>query len=210
MKYIIAAIFTMSLFELKAEHIIPESIEDEVNKALSYYPQLEKTTITFKFKKEIKKATMQARPTFGSLFRSKKNRKYVVLISERVKISDTLYRTKDLPPDVLVGWIGHELGHIEDYRKRSNLNLLGFGWQYLFSDKHIIEAERTADRFAVMHGMEKYILKTKDFILNTTQISPVYVERVKKFYLSPDDIISLVRERDEKEKIENDLLESKI
>lgn len=210
MKYIITAILTMSLFDLKADHIIPESIEEEVKIALSYYPQLDKTSITFKFKRNIKKATMQARPTFGSFFRSKKNRRYVVFISERVKISDTLYKTKDLPSDVLIGWIGHELGHIEDYRSRSNLNLLGFGWQYLFSDKHIVEAERTADHFAVMHGMEDYILQTKNFILNTNKISPVYVERVKKFYLSPDEIISLVKERDEKEKLENDLIHSKI
>src|SRR5690606_13726896 len=130
MKYIIAAILTMSLFDLKAEHIIPESIEEEVKKALPYYPQLDKTSITFKFKKNIKKVTMQGEPTFASFLRANMNRKYGVFISERVKISDALYRTNDLPSDVLIGWIGHELGHIEDYRSRSNLNLPGFGWQY--------------------------------------------------------------------------------
>src|SRR5690606_29663048 len=196
MKYIIAVIFTMSLFEMKAEHIIPQSIEEEVKAALSHYPQLDKTSITFKFKKNIKKSTMQARPTFGSFFRSKKNRRYVILISETIKIADKNFLTVQIPSEILIGWIGHELGHIADYQDRGNLNLIWFGLKYLFSENYIVEAERAADTYAVSHGMESYILKTKDFILNNADITQTYKLRIQKYYLSPEEIMVIVNDRD--------------
>ena len=52
-----------------------------------------------------------------------------------------------------------------------------------------------ADSFAVKHKMESYILKTKDFILNNADISEVYKKRIKRYYLSPEEIMVLVEER---------------
>ncbi|MCK8481403.1 hypothetical protein [Psychroserpens algicola] len=195
MKRFITIFILIQNFQMSAQHIIPDSISTEVNTALSYYSQLDNIHIKFKFKKNIKKSTMQARPTFGSFFRSKKNRRFVVLISETFKISDKEFRTRDIPSDILVGWIGHELGHIMDYQDRSKLNLIWFGIKYLLSENHIVEAERAADTFAVYHGMEDYILKTKDFILNHAQITKSYKDRIKKYYLSPEEIMELVNQR---------------
>ena len=120
----------------------------------------------------------------------------MILISERFKISDKEFSTKDIPSDILIGWIGHELGHILDYQNRSNINLIWFGLKYLISDNHIIEAERAADTFAVNQGMESYILKTKDFILNNANITPSYKLRIEKYYLSPEEIMEIVNKRD--------------
>ncbi|QNM85799.1 hypothetical protein H9W90_01380 [Polaribacter pectinis] len=176
-------------------HIIPDSIKTEVETALNYYPQLKNIHIEFKFKKNIKKSTMQARPTFDSFFKSNKNRKFLILISEKFKISDREFSTRDIPTDIFIGWIGHELGHIMDYQDRSKLNLIWFGLKYLFSDNHIVEAERAADSFAVKHKMEHYILKTKNFILDHADISENYKNRIKRYYLSPEEIMVLVEER---------------
>jgi hypothetical protein len=181
---------------MNAQHTIPEIIYDDVQTALSFYPELDSTKIEFRFKKNIKKSTMQAQPKFESFFRSKNKRSYVILISEKFKISDKEFKTIDIPTDIFIGWIGHELGHIMDYQNRSNLNLLWFGINYLLSDNHIVEAERAADFFAVNHGMEDYILKTKDFILNNAQIKGSYKERIKKYYLSPEEIMELVQQRE--------------
>lgn len=180
---------------MNAQHIIPDSISKEIHKALAYYPELEETSIEFRFKKNIKKSTMQARPTFGSFFRSRKNRKYVVLISETFKISDKKFLTRHIPSDILIGWIGHELGHIIDYTNRSKLNLIWFGIRYVLSDTHIVEAERAADTYAVQHNMEDYILKTKDFILNNAEIRDAYKLRIKKYYLSPEEIMEVIEKR---------------
>lgn len=195
MKQVVTFLILIQSFQMNAQHIIPDSIQTEAKSALSYFPQLDSVPIEFKFKQNIKKSTMQARPTFGSFFRSKKNRRFVILISETFKISDKEFRTRDIPSEILIGWIGHELGHIIDYQDRSKLNLIWFGIKYLLSENHIVEAERAADTFAVFHGMEDYILKTKDFILNHAQITTSYKDRIKKYYLSPEEIMELVNQR---------------
>lgn len=177
-------------------HKIPPSIKKEVETALGYFPTLATTTITFKFKKKIKKSTMQAQPTIASFFKSRNHRSYVILISEKFQINDKAFATKDIPSAVFVGWIGHELGHVMDYQQRSKLNLVWFGIQYLLFDNHIIEAERTADKFAVQQHMETYILKTKDFILNHAEITESYKKRIKRYYLSPEEIMHVVAARD--------------
>ena len=176
--------------------IIPKILRERVKVALDFYPQLKDVCIEFKVKKNIKKSTMQARPTFDSFFKTRKKRKYLILISKRFKISGKEFSTLDIPDDIFIGWIGHELGHIMDYQNRSRWNLIWFGIQYLFSENHIIDAERAADRFAVQHNMEDYILKTKNFILNHADITEVYKNRMKRYYLSPEEIMLLVKERD--------------
>jgi hypothetical protein len=179
-----------------AQHIIPDVIESEARIALSHYPELANTPIEFKFKKHIKKSTMQAQPRFSSVFKSKKNRSYKILISERIKIADTVFYTKDMPSEIMIGWLGHELGHVMDFEQRSGLNLIGFGISYLASKKYIRGAERRADSYAVTHGMEMYILATKEFILKKAGLTQKYVDRIKNFYLSPEEIMILVEERD--------------
>lgn len=192
----IRLIIFMSLIIINAQHKAPKEIKFEAEKALSYYPELEETNITFKFKKRINKSTMRAQPKFWSLLQGRKKRKYVVLISERIKISDTVFLTKDIPQDILIGWLGHELGHVMDYKNRNSLNLIGFGFKYLFSGNYIKEAERIADTFAVSHGMADYILKTKAFILDNADIEERYKDRIRKYYLSPEEIMALVEEKD--------------
>lgn len=180
------------------KHSFPKIIAKEVEKAFSYFPDLDDSVIEIKFKKDIKKSTMQAQPDFYSFFKSRKNRKYHIFISEKFKISGKNFKTVNVPSDVLIGWIGHELGHIVDYQKRSKINLLWFGIRYLFSFNHIVEAERNADTFAVEHGMGDYILETKNFILNHADIDESYKLRMKKFYLSPEEIMAIVSSQEGK------------
>lgn len=175
---------------------IPKNIFTKVTKALSYFPSLENTPITFKFKKNIKKSTMQAQPEFLTVLFGKKHRRYVIFISEKFKISGTELKTRDIPYDVFVGWIGHELGHIMDYEEMSNLELIWFGFKYILLEKHIINAEKKADHFAVKQGMEDYIMRTKNFILNHADITQTYKNRMKRYYLSPEEIMQLVNDRD--------------
>ena len=183
---------------LKFENkIVPDEIWRETYIALSYYPELKNTPIEFKFKKEIQKSFMQAQPKISGLLKNKKKRAYFVLISEQIEIEDEVFDVKNVPSEVLIGWIGHELGHIMDYRERSALNMLWFGIKYLTSNKYIQEAERAADTYAVNHGLGKYIIATKDFILNHTHLADSYKARIKRLYLSQEEIMALIDEIDE-------------
>ncbi len=181
--------------------IIPERIEKETLKALSYFPELWETPIEFKFKENIKKSTMQAQPRFASFFKSKKNREYMILISNNIQIEGKHFTIDDIPTDVVTGWLGHELGHIMDYRERTNVGLIILGIRYLFSAKSIKKIERTADTFAITHGMGEYILKTKNFILDNADLSERYKNRIRRLYISPEEVMELINEG----KVEEDL-----
>ncbi len=196
MRFLISTLVFMIINQVNAQHIIPETIKQEVGIVLSHYPELENTHIEFRFKKNIRKSTMLAQPVFWSLFKSKQKRNYLVLLSEDIKISGKKFKTIDIDSDILIGWLGHELGHITDYKHRSSLNLIWFGIKYSFSGSYIKEAERAADSYAVTAGMEDYILKTKRFILKNAGIELDYKERFKKYYLSPVEIMTLVEERE--------------
>lgn len=177
--------------------LIPVPILEEAKKALSYYPELEDVAIEFKYKENIKKSFMQAQPQFKNLFKGKDSRKYYVYISSRFLIEEEEFSMQDVPSEVLVGWLGHELGHIMDYRDKSAAGLIIFGLRYVTSDNYIKEAERAADVYAVTHGMGDYILATKDFILNHSSLSDEYKKRIARLYLSPEEIIVLVNQLEE-------------
>src|SRR5690554_4123971 len=144
--------FTLSMISTQNinldNKIIPENIKKEVIEAISYYPELYDTAIEFKFKNNIKKSTMQAQPRFASFFKSRENREYLILISKKIQIEDEEFTMDDIPSDVKIGWLGHELGHIMDYRDRTNVGLIILGIRYLFSSKSIKKIERTADTYA--------------------------------------------------------------
>lgn len=178
--------------------IIPESILNEAKIALSYYPELENVEIEFKYKEDIKKSFMQAQPRISNLFHGKNSRSYYVFMSSRFLIEEEEFSMADVPSDVLIGWLGHELGHIMDYREKSAMGLVIFGMRYITSAKYIKEAERAADTYAVNSGMGDYILATKNFILNHSHLSATYKERIARLYLSPEEILVLVNELEEK------------
>ncbi|NGX85171.1 hypothetical protein G3A46_12660 [Aequorivita sp. KMM 9714] len=198
--------FTLSMISTQNinldNKIIPENIKKEVIEAISYYPELYDTAIEFKFKNNIKKSTMQAQPRFASFFKSKENREYVILISRNIQIEGEVFTIDDIPSDVIIGWIGHELGHVMDYRNRTNVGMLIFGVKYLFSSAHIKEVERAADTYAVAHGMGDYILKTKNFILENANLSEKYKERIRRLYISPEEVMELINKNKVEEEIE--------
>ena len=174
--------------------IVPDNIWRETYVALSHYPELKDTPIEFKFKKNIKKSFMQAQPKLSGFFKNRKNRSYVIYINEKFKIEDETFSVKDVPSEVLIGWLGHELGHVMDYRDRSAMDMLWFGIRYITSNNYIREAERAADTYAVNHGLGQNIIATKDFILNHSKLSESYKSRIQDLYLSQEEIMVLIDE----------------
>lgn len=176
---------------------IPKIIKESVLIALSHYPELKETEIDFVFKKDIKKSVMQAQPRASTLLRNKKKRAYQINISSMFKLTNSATPIHQLPTNIMIGWIGHELGHIMDYKSRSLFSLMRFGTGYLFSERYVQKAERIADTFAVNHGLGFYIIETKRFILDQSDLPSKYKEKIARLYLSPDDIVEQVRKIEE-------------
>jgi len=172
---------------------IPKVIENEILKALSFYPELERVPLDFVFKQDIKKSVMQAQPKIKTMFSARKNWAYQINISALFKLTHTAIPIHQIPSDIMIGWIGHELGHIMDYHNRTIFGMIRFGFGYLFSTKYIRQAEKTADTYAVTHGLAYYIIETKNFILNHAELPERYKQKIARLYLSPDDIVEQVR-----------------
>jgi hypothetical protein len=172
---------------------IPIAILDPVLKALSYFPELEEVDITFEFKEKISGAVMQAQPKIFSLFvDGKERRKYRVKISRQLEFGNgDMMAIENVPFDALVGWIGHELGHVMDYLNRSSADLMHFGARYLTSKKRVTEAELTADGYAIGCGLGNEILANKNFILDNDGFEEDYKNKIRNLYMSPKMVLTL-------------------
>ena len=187
-----------NLLKFKHNKQIPKIIEQPVLTALSYFPELKNTSIRFVFKKNINGSVMQAQPVLGSIFKGPGERTYQINISALFKLKHTAEPIHLLPDNIMIGWIGHELGHIRDYEQRGKLSLIGFGLTYVFSKKYRRLGELTADTYAVESGLGKYIIETKNFILDHAELPQAYKDKIARIYLSPDEIVEQVRKLEER------------
>lgn len=176
---------------------IPAVIEKNVLTALSFYPELTNTVIRFVFKRTIKSSVMQAQPVFSTLLNRRKNRAYQINISAMFKLTHTAIPIHQLPDAIMIGWIGHELGHIMDYESRSNVGMVGFGLSYVLSPDYVKKVEQIADQYAVNHGLGKYLIETKRFILNHAELPQAYKDKIARLYVSPEEIVEQVRKLEE-------------
>ena len=182
---------------------LPAKIENNILKALSFYPELKHTTISFLLKTNIRTSVMQAQPVFRTLLQKRKQRRYRINISARFKLVHTQMPIEQLPDEVLIGWIGHELGHILDYERKTNREMVRFGYRYFMSPSYVKEAEMIADSLAVERGLGNYIVSTKQFILNHADLPQAYKDKIARLYLSPDIILEQVKKLEEKKQTED-------
>ena len=173
--------------------VIPETITQQVQMALSHFPELTHTHIKFIITKNTGSSFMRAQPIFKTLF--KKERAYRILINGKLGIKDREIPIEELPNDVLIGWIGHELGHLLDYETKNGLELIWFGIRYVLWPPFTKQAERVADYFALNHQMKRYILATKNYILDEANFSKKYRAKIRKIYVSPEEIKNFVEQK---------------
>lgn len=174
---------------------VPSELKDVIQQALSFYPKLKNEKIDFVFNENIRKSVMQAQPRYTSMYGRRKWRTYIVKISRYFELKGKKIPIQNLPEKVLIGWIGHELGHIMDYLKRNNWSMFLFGIGYFTSKSFIMAAERVADTYAIDHKLGDYILATKEFILHESGMPEKYIQRIKRLYLSPEEVMDLVENR---------------
>lgn len=187
------------IIEFNNKHI-PKVLAKEIKKALSYYPELKYTSIDFIFKKNIKNHVMQAQPRIRTLFKNRLKRTYKIKISRHLVLNDTIKAIENVPGDIIVGWIAHELGHIMDYLDKSAFHMIGFGFRYVTSKPFLKEAERKADVFAIRHGLADEIIETKKFILYKEDLTDAYKEKIDRLYISPEEVEAIQEELEGKDK----------
>ena len=178
----------------------PEELETPVLNALQHYPELQSKKIEFKYSRKPGNSIMKAQPNIKSVLQLGDDRAYIVYVNKIVKLGDEELPIESLPETVLIGWFGHELGHVIDYESLSNWGLIGFGLGYLLSKSSLRQAENRADRIAIKHGLGQEIIATKNFILNHTGLSEKYKRKIRRLYPSPEQIMEIINGE---EKIKN-------
>ena len=155
--------------------------------ALSYYPELKETEITFRLVniESIAKTTI----TFFSIFNSAEKRFIIYINSNKNRTGMLLI---DAPFTAQVGAIGHELAHVANFRKKSLAGMVWWGINYL-SKKHMIKIERETDISTIAHGLGIELYSFVDFVLNSSSANENYKKFKRLHYLSPAEIMEMVK-----------------
>lgn len=179
--------FTKAKAEFGANKKMPASLEKEILFALSYYPELKNTKITFCFRSIF--TSMKAVPSLGFLFRKKEKRHYYIVMNNRQCNGRCLHER--ITSTSFHGVIGHELGHIVDYSNRSNLGLMKLLIKYI-GKKSRIETENRADMIAIDHGMGKELLEFTEFIFDDQCSPESYRKYKRKYYNTPQKFREII------------------
>ncbi|UKN02793.1 hypothetical protein K6119_04590 [Paracrocinitomix mangrovi] len=171
------------------KHIIKAAdLEKEIETALAHYPELKDRKIIFRFRVIERKSFMLAQPRLRTLILPRRWRQYEVIISKNYFTKNKLFEDGRVPSDVVVGWIGHELGHVADYLPRSSVNLMWFGFMYSFYNSFIKKAEISADKNAVKAGLIDYLVVSKEFGRNPKYFPQDYIDKLNSLYPSIADV----------------------
>lgn len=154
--------------------------------ALTHYPELKDAHVKLRMKSI--SATMQAQPKWDFIFRTKKNRNYQIFVNTSESFTGITY--KDLSFNSLVGWIGHEMAHLTDYSEKDNGELIRFIASYVFDNNELKRTERKADKLTIQHGLGTQLLEGVNFFHRNRKVKNSYREKNKKYYLSPEEIVS--------------------
>lgn len=178
-------------------------IQDIFRNVLKNYPPLKLHTIVLE-QVRMKKTTMRAQPSIKSYLTSKNFKKFKVQINSKAQLADS-EKMERIPDEVIFGWFAHELGHVMDYRNRSFLGMIGFGLNYLASSNFRKEVEHKADEFAIEYGMAREILITKKYILEHSDLPEKYKRRIRKYYMSEEDVHTMLAHKEMDELLPEDV-----
>ena len=169
----------------------PSELELECLVALSFYPELKNTAIDFRFGKS--NFTMTSKPKFNSILRDKQDRQYVVTI-EKLGESKNNIEWRELSFNAMVGWIGHELGHIVHYSHKTNSGVAFIGVKYALPG-YRRKMERFTDQIAIQHDLGYALYEGVDYTINRSHATEHYKTCQQKYYLQPDEIIDRIHSK---------------
>ncbi len=182
---------------------IPNEIKPQVLIALSFYPELSDTKIIFRYRK--RKTPLASRPRITSTFRKKENRTYVITISKKSNAKLTPILFPNLPLNAQIGVLGHELGHITEYKNKNTWQLLGL-YLRLLNSENVNEFEFNTDHTTIAHGLGYQLYDWSQYVRKVLNISEwrgasdtnhsKKVDYMKQRYMNPLTVQSHIRSND--------------
>jgi len=130
--------------------VMPQEFEKQILTALSYFPELRETKITFTLAKG-NSGVIETRPEWVSVFRNSRARAYVVFIGDSSSKYSPPFKFRDSPINGQVGIIGHELSHILYFSRRNTFGLLKTGIAHV-STRYMDNFENKTDSVCIERG----------------------------------------------------------
>ncbi|MDP4267403.1 MAG: hypothetical protein Q8880_08210 [Bacteroidota bacterium] len=163
---------------------LPKEVELPLYIASTQFPELSGTKIEVKYANI--KTTMACRPKSSSIFHSRNNRTYLLLLNNnKGKQKVTLF--EELPIEEQIGILSHELSHICDYQNKSMLHIVFNGIGYFFHS-YRRKFEHKVDMIAIGHGFGWQLYYLRDYLLNRSDIQPAYKNYIRNIYMIPETI----------------------
>lgn len=140
---------------------MPAGYEKQILFALSYFPELAHTSITFKIEKSTS-GIISTRPFIGSLLRSSSKRSYLVVINDSTE-GRSMPTWLNCGINGQIGILGHELSHIIYFSKQTGLGLLGLGVAHI-STSYMDRFENKTDSVDIERGLGYQLIAWNQYL----------------------------------------------
>ena len=177
---------------------MPAEFEKQIIAALSYFPELKETKITFSLIKG-KSGVLETRPEWLSVFRNSKNRAYVVLIGDSSSRYTPPFMFRHSPVNGQVGIIGHELTHILYFTKKNTFGLLKTGAAHI-SRRYMDNFENKTDSICIERGLGYQLIDWNIYLRKAFGMKdpenapdPFFTDTTRERYMSPARIRQVMK-----------------
>ena len=156
--------------------------------AASFFPELCGRKISLQYGRI--GTSMAAQPRILSIFRSRDKRSYRLIVNRDAHKGQTqlLYTA---PFNALVGVMGHELVHIQNYTTKSGLQMVWLGVRYL-GKNYRRELERQTDLATIDRGLGWQLYHFSYYVINIADIEEEYRRYKLEVYMTPEKIFELI------------------
>jgi hypothetical protein len=185
---------------------MPAEYEKQILAALSYFPELKETKITFSLVKG-NSGVIETRPEWLSVFRNSRKRAYVVFIGDSSSRYTPPFMFRNSPVNGQVGIIGHELAHILYFSKKNTFGLLKTGAAHI-SRSYMDNFENKTDSICIERGLGYQLIDWNIYLRKAFGMKdpenapdPFFTDTTRERYMSPARIRQVMK----KSKVYKDL-----
>ena len=177
---------------------MPAEYEKQILTALSYFPELRKTRITFILQKG-NSGVIETRPEWFSVFKNSKSRAYIVFIGDSSSRYTPRFMFRNSPVNGQVGIISHELTHILYFSKKNTFGLLNTGIAHV-SRSYMDNFENKTDSVCIERGLGYQLIDWNIYLRKAFGMpdpengpDPFFTDTTKERYMSPARIRQVMK-----------------
>lgn len=174
------ASYSMLFKQYGENKVLPAGYEKQILFALSYFPELVHTHITFKIQKS-KHGIISTRPVISSLLKKSSNRSYIVVINDSTE-GRTMPTWLNCGINGQIGILGHELSHIIYFSKHTGLGLLRLGVAHI-SRSFMDNFENKTDSVNIERGLGYQLIAWNQYLresFTAMKIDSVFLQKMDK------------------------------